>query len=150
VAALDGEVLIVGPDGEVLDGIELDTPVSRFELGGRCLPVVTETGVAIIEVASGEILAEENIGRDRLPFVVRSADDACVVFATGDEDVLFGADATAGFGPREALAGLSEDGSAYAVSDADGVIEVRTVGTVPGAAIELDVGASSSIHFLRR
>ena len=149
VGAFDGELLLVGTDGSVVDGIELDAPVNRFDSGRRCVPVITETSVAIIEAATGHVLTEEFVGDERGPIIAASDDDGCTLFLFGDEQLLIGADEIVEFRSGETLAGLSGDGSVYAARNGD-AFEVRRLGDDAGSDVELDVDPSSSIYFLQR
>ncbi len=150
IGALDGEVLIVDADGHVRDDIDIDGSVVGFARGDRCLPVITDESVAIVETSTGDVVAEELVGGDFPPAIGVATDDACTLFVFGAEPLLFGADDVVRFAPRENLVGLSGDGTAYAVRDENGDIEVRRLGGDPAPDLALDVDDSSSVFFVRR
>lgn len=150
VAGLDGELLLASSDGTIIDDIELDAPVSRFDLGSRCLPVVTDTSVALIDVTTGDVLAEARTGGDLPPFVGFTARAGCVISLFDAGDLLLGSTETIEFDDRESLAGLSPDGSAYAVRSRDGDFVVRGFGDDSTDPVDLDAGEFARIFFVDR
>jgi hypothetical protein len=153
VGAADGTVLLVGSDGAVIDDVRLAARIFRFDVGRGCIPAITDTTVAVIEAATGEILAEQDIGQGSRTFIGTTDDDACTVLAFGSDDaslgVLIGADVLVEFDQRESLAGLSGDGSTYATRNSEGEISVRRVDD-PREAVDLEAGDFASIYFVRR
>lgn len=150
VAGLDGELLLASSDGTIIDGIELDSPVSRFDFGFRCLPVITDTSIALVDVTTGDVLAEERTSGDLPPFVGFSAQDGCVISVFDADDLLLGPTETVVFDDRENLAGLSPDGSAYAVLTRDGELILRGFGDGEIDAVDLDAGEFARIFFVER
>lgn len=149
VADDGGELLLVNSDGDVFEDFRLSAPVDRFELGRRCLPVITETSVAVVEAETGEVLVEQDVGFG--PALLGASDgDACNIVVVAEEAVLIGADDVVEFAPRETPIGLSQDGTAYATRG-DGDVDVHGLGArAADDDISLDVDGSVHVFFLRR